>query len=77
MAGDLTIFTGDLDKLKKSWIALRNFSLHMNFLMSLALIGAAIIGQWPEAAMVLFLFALAEMIEARYPLIAHAMRSRD
>ena len=60
----LTIVTGGLDTLKKGWIALRNFSLNMNFLMSLAVIGAAIIGQWPEAAMVIFLFALAEMIEA-------------
>ncbi len=60
----LAIFTGGLDTLKKGWIALRNFSLNMNFLMSLAVIGAAIIGQWPEAAVVIFLFALAEMIEA-------------
>jgi Zn2+/Cd2+-exporting ATPase len=59
----LAIVTGGLDTLKKGWIALRNFSLNMNFLMSLAVIGAAIIGQWPEAAMVIFLFALAEMIE--------------
>ena len=60
----LAIATGGLDTLKKGWIALRNFSLNMNFLMSLAVIGAAIIGQWPEAAVVIFLFALAEMIEA-------------
>ena len=60
----LAIVTGGPDTLKKGWIALRNFSLNMNFLMSLAVIGAAIIGQWPEAAVVIFLFALAEMIEA-------------
>jgi Zn2+/Cd2+-exporting ATPase len=60
----LAIVTGGLDTLKKGWIALRHFSLNMNFLMSLAVIGAAIIGQWPEAAMVIVLFALAEMIEA-------------
>ena len=58
------ILTGGLDTLKKGWIALRHFSLNMNFLMSLAVIGAAAIGQWPEAAVVIFLFALAEMIEA-------------
>jgi Cd2+/Zn2+-exporting ATPase len=58
------ILSGGLDTLKKGWIALRNFSLNMNFLMSLAVIGAAVIGQWPEAAVVIFLFALAEMIEA-------------
>ena len=60
----LAIATGGPDTLKKGWIALRHFSLNMNFLMSLAVIGAAIIGQWPEAAVVIFLFALAEMIEA-------------
>jgi Cd2+/Zn2+-exporting ATPase len=60
----LAIATGRIDTLKKGWIALRHFSLNVNFLMSLAVIGAAIIGQWPEAAMVIFLFAAAEMIEA-------------
>jgi len=58
------ILTGGVDTLKKGWIALRNFSLNMNFLMSIAVIGAAAIGQWPEAAVVIVLFALAEMIEA-------------
>jgi len=60
----IAILTGGVDTLKKGWIALRNFSLNMNFLMSLAVIGAAAIGQWPEAAVVIVLFALAEMIEA-------------
>ncbi|AIY42838.1 Lead, cadmium, zinc and mercury transporting ATPase [Collimonas arenae] len=60
----IAILSGGLDTLKKGWIALRNLSLNMNFLMSIAVIGAAVIGQWPEAAVVIFLFALAEMIEA-------------
>lgn len=60
----IAILTGGVDTLKKGWIALRNFSLNMNFLMSLAVIGAAAIGQWPEAAVVIVLFALAEVIEA-------------
>lgn len=58
------ILTGGMDTLKKGWIAVRNLSLNMNFLMSLAVIGAIAIGQWPEAAVVIFLFALAEMIES-------------
>ena len=60
----LAIMTGGIDTLKKGWIAVRHRSLNMNFLMSLAVIGAAIIGQWPEAAVVIVLFTLAEMIES-------------
>lgn len=60
----LSIVAGGLPTLKKGWIALRNFTLNINFLMSLAVIGAVAIGQWPEAAMVVFLFAVAELIES-------------
>ncbi|HCI13513.1 MAG: heavy metal translocating P-type ATPase [Pseudomonadota bacterium] len=59
----LSIVTGGLGTLKKGWIALKNFTLNMNFLMSVAVIGALAIGEWPEAAVVIFLFALAELIE--------------
>ena len=59
----LSIATGGWPTLKKGWIALKTFTLNINFLMSLAVIGAIAIGQWPEAAMVIFLFAIAELIE--------------
>jgi Zn2+/Cd2+-exporting ATPase len=49
---------------KKGWIALRHATLNIYFLMSLAVLGALLIGKWSEAAMVLFLFAVAEAIEA-------------
>ena len=49
----------------RGWIALKNRDLNINALMSIAVTGALLIGQWPEAAMVMFLFALAERIEAR------------
>jgi Cd2+/Zn2+-exporting ATPase len=49
---------------RKGWIALRNFNLNINALMAIAVTGAVMIGQWPEAAMVMVLFTLAEMIEA-------------
>lgn len=58
-----SIATGGFSTLKKGWIALKTFTLNMNFLMSVAMIGAIIIGEWPEAAVVIFLFALAELIE--------------
>ncbi|MGI4849487.1 MAG: heavy metal translocating P-type ATPase [Janthinobacterium lividum] len=59
----VSIFSGGLSTLKKGWIALRTLTLNINFLMSLAVFGALAIGQLPEAAMVLFLFAVAELIE--------------
>ena len=59
-----SILSAGLPTLKKAWIALRNRTLNIYFLMSLAVIGAVLIGKWPEAAMVIFLFAVAETIEA-------------
>lgn len=47
----------------KGFIALKNKALNINALMSIAVTGAILIGQWPEAAMVIVLFALAEYIE--------------
>ncbi len=49
----------------KGLAALRNFRLNINALMTVAVTGAFLIGQWPEAAMVMALYAIAEMIEAR------------
>ncbi|EKD96803.1 MAG: hypothetical protein ACD_23C01248G0003, partial [uncultured bacterium] len=60
-----SIATGGLSTYKKGWIALKNLNLNMNALMSIAVTGAMAIGHWPEAAMVMFLFALAEVIEAK------------
>ncbi|WP_256575121.1 heavy metal translocating P-type ATPase [Pseudomonas sp. PA27(2017)] len=59
------ILTAGLDVYKKGWIALKNFNLNINALMSIAVTGAVLIGQWPEAAMVMVLFAIAERIEAK------------
>ncbi|QNP50209.1 heavy metal translocating P-type ATPase [Diaphorobacter aerolatus] len=61
----VAILTGGLTTYKKGWIALRNRNLNMNALMSIAVTGAMLIGHWPEAAMVMVLFALAEVIEAK------------
>ena len=60
----LSILTGGIPTLKKAWIAVRSREMNINFLMALAVTGAVVIGQWPEAAMVLFLFSLAEKLEA-------------
>ena len=60
----VSIAVGGRTTLKKGIIALKTLTLNINFLMVLAAFGAICIGQFPEAAMVTFLFAVAEMIEA-------------
>jgi Cd2+/Zn2+-exporting ATPase len=42
----------------------RHLTLGMNFLMSVAVMGAMFIGEWAEAAMVVFLFSLAQLLES-------------
>lgn len=54
-----------LSVLQKGCSALLRGQLNINALMSVAVIGAFLIGQWPEAAMVMALYSLAELIEAR------------
>lgn len=58
---------GGRETLRKGLVALRNRTLNINLLMMVAIAGAVAIGEWPEAAMVTFLFGLAELIE-RYSL---------
>ena len=48
---------------RKGWLALKTRTLNINFLMGLAIVGAMVIRQWPEAAMASVLFAVAEVIE--------------
>ena len=59
----LSIIIGGRQTFMKGLLAVRSFALNMNFLMTIAIVGAIVIGEWPEAAMVTFLFSLAEMIE--------------
>lgn len=54
-----------LSVFRKGLSALFRGQLNINALMSVAVIGAFLIGQWPEAAMVMALYSLAELIEAR------------
>ena len=57
------IVLGGRTMLKKGIRAIKARSLGINFLMTIAVGGALIIGEWPEAAMVTVLFELAERIE--------------
>ena len=54
-----------LDTYRRGWIALRHGNLNINALMSIAVTGALVLRQWPEAAMVMVLFSIAELIEAK------------
>lgn len=51
--------------LRKGWFALTHAKLNINALMTVAVVGAFLIGDWPEAAMVMALYSIAELIEAR------------
>ncbi|MBP6571897.1 MAG: heavy metal translocating P-type ATPase [Gemmatimonadales bacterium] len=61
----LSMLSGGPKTLRKAVVAARTLTLNINLLMLIAVVGAIVIGQWPEAAMVTFLFACAEVIEAR------------
>lgn len=54
-----------IDTYTKGFFALRRGKLNINALMSVAVTGAFLLGQWAEAAMVMALYAIAELIEAR------------
>jgi Zn2+/Cd2+-exporting ATPase len=59
------IWMAGFDVYKKGLMALRHGRLNINALMTVAVTGAFAIGQWPEAAMVMALYAIAEAIEAK------------
>ncbi len=61
----LAIWLAGIDTYKKGIAALLRGRLNINALMSVAVTGAFLIGQWPEAAMVMALYAIAELIEAK------------
>ncbi len=60
----LAILTGGRFVAVKSWYAVRALRPDMNLLMTVAVIGAAIIGEWFEAATVSFLFAVSLTLES-------------
>ena len=59
----IAILLSGLDTYRRGLLALKNLNFNMNALMSVAVTGAALIGHWPEAAMVMVLFEVSEAIE--------------
>ena len=61
----LSLAAGVAVTARKAWSAMRVGALDINVLMLVAATGAVLLGQWSEAATVVFLFALAQSLEAR------------
>ena len=72
----LAIALSGAETFKAGWSSIRRRELNMNALMSAAVTGAVLIGEFPEAAMVMVLFNVSEAIEERVLEKArHAIRS--
>ena len=63
-AFSVAIVAGGWFIVPKALRAVRQLSLDMNVLMTVAVAGAMAIGEWSEGAAVVFLFALSELLEA-------------
>lgn len=59
----LSIVLGGWKIARKGFYAIKTLSLDMNALMTIAITGAIAIGEWAEAATVVFLFSLALLLE--------------
>lgn len=58
------MLSGGLFVAKNAYYSLKSFSLDMNVLMTIAVVGASAIGEWAEGAVVVFLFALGNTLQA-------------
>ena len=58
------VFTGGWFVFPKAWAAVRRRRADMNLLMSIAVVGALVIGEWFEGAAVAFLFSFSLLLES-------------
>lgn len=59
----VTAMIGGYHSAKSGFYGLRSLSFDMNFLMTVAVIGAAVIGEWGEGATVTFLFSFGNTLQ--------------
>lgn len=60
----LAIITGGFSTVRKAFFSLRRADFDMNVLMTVAVAGAVLIGEWREGAVVAFLFSVSGAIES-------------
>ena len=61
----LSIALGGVFTVRRALVSIRSGIMDINVLMVIAVGGAIVLGEWSEAASVVFLFALAQLLEAR------------
>ncbi|MBA2604121.1 MAG: cadmium-translocating P-type ATPase [Acidobacteria bacterium] len=61
----VSIAIGGIHTGRRAWASLRARVLDINVLMLVAVAGAMLLGEWAEGASVVFLFALAQLLETR------------
>ena len=59
------LLRGEFSRARRAVTAIRSRTLDINTLMVVAVVGALLLGEWLEAASVVFLFAMAQWLEVR------------
>lgn len=60
----IAMIAGGWGNARKAWYSLPRLDFNMSVLMTIAVIGAAAIGEWEEGAAVAFLYSVSEMLES-------------
>jgi Zn2+/Cd2+-exporting ATPase len=60
----VAILVGGASTFRGAWASLRSRAMDMNVLMSIAVVGAAVVGEWTEGASVVALYSLGNLLQA-------------